>query len=167
MKAKDVQIGQVYTLKVANNITHTHVKITAVNPHGGWDGVNMATGKAVRIKSAQRLDNQTTTITQGPGHDAITTEESNTAKRSGLSAALRVLQDASEPLNCKTIVERICKNGYWSTNGKTPAATISAAIFREIKLKGDNARFCKVGRGRFTVPSCAKIFSLAPGAIAI
>jgi restriction system protein len=77
----------------------------------------------------------------------------NTAKRGGLNAAVRVLQEATEPLNCKEIVERILQNGYWSTNGKTPAATISAAMLREIKVKGDSARFRKVARGKFMVPS--------------
>jgi hypothetical protein len=169
MKTKDVQIGQVYSVKVANNITT--VKITAENPHGGWDGVHMATSKAVRIKSAQRLCGlakpkpptiaQVQTELQEPASNATCPAESNTAKRGGLNAAVRVLAEATEPLNCKTIVERILQQGYWSTNGKTPAATISAAILREIKVKGDNARFCKVGRGKFTVPSGQKPFSTA------
>ena len=53
MQKKDVKINGVYTVKVARN--RTRVRITQVNSHGGWDGVNTATGKNVRIKSAQRL----------------------------------------------------------------------------------------------------------------
>jgi hypothetical protein len=75
----------------------------------------------------------------------------NGAKRGGLSAAVRVLEEACEPLNCKTIVERILQKGYWTTSGKTPEATINAAIAREIKAKGDTSRFCQVQRGLFAL----------------
>jgi hypothetical protein len=37
----------------------------------------------------------------------------------------------------------------WKTGGKTPAATISAAILREITAKGNAARFKKTDRGLF------------------
>jgi restriction system protein len=43
------------------------------------------------------------------------------------------------------------QKGYWETGGKTPEATINAAIAREIKAKGDTARFRKVQRGLFTL----------------
>jgi len=39
--------------------------------------------------------------------------------------------------------------GLWHTNGKTPAATIYAAIIREIASKGNASRFRKVARGKF------------------
>ncbi len=40
--------------------------------------------------------------------------------------------------------------GYWkSPGGKTPAATLSAAMTREINTKGKIARFKKVDRGLF------------------
>ena len=41
--------------------------------------------------------------------------------------------------------------GLWSTKGKTPHATIYAAIIREISQKGKDARFEKVDRGRFQI----------------
>jgi hypothetical protein len=70
---------------------------------------------------------------------------------SGLDAAAKVLAEAGEPLNCKTIVERAIAKGYWKTGGKTPAATVYAAIIREIATKGKDARFRKTERGRFTL----------------
>ena len=70
-------------------------------------------------------------------------------KMSGLAAAAKVLKDAGEPLNCKTIVERAIAKGYWTTNGKTPAATVYAAIIREIATKGETSRFRKTERGMF------------------
>jgi hypothetical protein len=72
-------------------------------------------------------------------------------KMSGLDAAAKVLADAGEPLNCKTIVERALAKGYWKTGGKTPAATVYAAIIREIATKGKDARFRKTERGRFAL----------------
>jgi len=68
---------------------------------------------------------------------------------SGLDAAAQVLAEAGEPLNTKTMVERMLAQGLWQTNGKTPSATIYAAITREIATKGSDARFRKVGRGKF------------------
>jgi len=72
-------------------------------------------------------------------------------RSSGLDAAAKVLAEAGEPMSCKAIVERMLAQGLWQTKGKTPAATIYAAIIREIAAKGDKARFRKVGRGQFVL----------------
>lgn len=53
MKKNDVKIGQSYMAKVTDSVVP--VRIDAVNSHGGWDGKNIASGRNVRIKSAQRL----------------------------------------------------------------------------------------------------------------
>ncbi len=68
---------------------------------------------------------------------------------SGLDAAAQVLGRAKEPLDAKTIAERAIAAG-WKTNGATPHATLYAAMIREIKAKGKEARFAKVDKGRFT-----------------
>ena len=74
------------------------------------------------------------------------------AKRpSGLDAAAQVLKDAGQPMNTKTMVETMLAKGLWETEGKTPAATIYAAILREIQVKGKDARFRKTERGLFTL----------------
>ena len=70
-------------------------------------------------------------------------------RTSGLDAAAKVLAEAKQPLTAKEMVERTLSQGLWKTNGKTPAATIYAAIIREIATKGDAARFRKVARGKF------------------
>ena len=67
---------------------------------------------------------------------------------SGLDLAAKVLADAGEPLNAKTIAERAIAAG-WKTSGKTPEATLYAAIIREIAKKGKDARFVKRDRGLF------------------
>jgi len=68
---------------------------------------------------------------------------------SGLNAAAQVLAEAKEPLTSGEMVKRMLAKGLWKTSGKTPAATIYAAIIREIAKKGDASRFRKTERGKF------------------
>lgn len=71
------------------------------------------------------------------------------ARISGLDAAAQVLGEAGTPLNAKEMVQRMLSAGLWSTRGRTPSATIYAAIIREIAAKGAASRFRKTDRGRF------------------
>ena len=70
-------------------------------------------------------------------------------KLSGLDAAAQILAKTKEPMGCKDMVEQAMTQGLWSPGGKTPHATLYAAIIREISKKGKDARFEKVDRGRF------------------
>jgi hypothetical protein len=71
-------------------------------------------------------------------------------KMSGLDAAARVLAESKEPLRVSEIVEKAKSKGYWqSKTGKTPEATIYAAVIREIRDKGAGSRFVKKDRGLF------------------
>ena len=73
-------------------------------------------------------------------------------KLSALDAAAKVLGEATEPMASKEMIEAMATKGYWtSPGGKTPHATLYAAIIREINTKGDNARFVKTDRGRFAL----------------
>ena len=48
------------------------------------------------------------------------------------------------------MIAAMAEQGLWSSpNGKTPAATLYAAILREIGAKGNAARFRKTERGKF------------------
>jgi len=53
MKKKDIVVGRVYVAKVSERLVP--VRILAESRFGGWDARNERTGRAVRIKSAQRL----------------------------------------------------------------------------------------------------------------
>jgi hypothetical protein len=53
MKKDSVKLGVAYAARVSGNVVP--VRLEKVNPHGGWDGVNLTTKKPVRIKSSQRL----------------------------------------------------------------------------------------------------------------
>jgi hypothetical protein len=61
-----------------------------------------------------------------------------------------VLAASAEPLTCQAMIDAMAAKGLWSSpNGKTPSATLYAAILREIARKGNDARFRKTERGHF------------------
>ena len=76
------------------------------------------------------------------------TAKTTNAKPSGLDLAAQVVADAGEPLGTKEIAKRVIAAG-WTTKGKTPHATLYAAMSREITVKGSASRFAKSGRGLF------------------
>jgi len=193
MKKDEIKIGHTYTAKVSDRVVT--VRIDSTNTHGGWNATNTATGKRIRIKSAQRLRRavgdaaptgrrskkaaaQVTPADQGiaaaraeaaqpevnPTVEVISGQpvpEKKTrtrkpaaepkAKRvSALDAAAQVLRDAGTSMRAKEMIDAMAEQGLWtSPNGKTPEATLYAAILREIGTKGDAARFRKVERGQF------------------
>ena len=228
MKKNEVKVGSEYVAKVSGKLAQ--VRIDRENPHGGWDATNLATKKAVRIKSAQRLRAEAGRKAMPAAHvatgakpaaeaakdakatpvaakgeatnpleahyrtqkDAAKTEKAakvaamrkevaekvaqpdpeldaavkaaaegrrakkaKAAKPKGerkpgiLTLAAGVLKDAKTPMDCKAIVEKVLAKGTWQTKGKTPAATLYAAIIREIAAKGKDARFRKTDRGMF------------------
>ena len=221
MKKHEVKVGAKYLAKVSDKVVP--VRINAENPHGGWDATNEATGKKVRVKSAQRLRGAVhksrplalvipsqagAPAADGKGPDAKAdkaakvaamrkevaeklakpdpeldaavkaAEEGHRAKspkatrlggkakvakpkgeRKGgvLDAAVQVLKTAAGgPLGCKEMVERMLAKGLWKTNGRTPQATLYAAIIREIAAKGKDARFHKTARGQFELSAAAR-----------
>jgi hypothetical protein len=216
MKKNVVKLGSVYACKVSGSVVP--VRLDRESPHGGWVGVNVKTGKEVRIKSSQRLrglwpkktmpiatektddkgvaetvaavekgnlaegvtvpesnrgggDNQTaseravatsapkakkgrraakgTTGQAGCGTDEPGATGAKPERHSLLNLAAKALAEAGTPLNCKAMVERVLATGLWQSEGKTPAQTLASAILREMKTKGDQARFRKVGPGKF------------------
>ena len=219
MKKNEVQLGGTYKAKVSGNLVS--VKITHENPHGGWSGLNLKTGKTVRIKSAQRLrgavnrpatrkkivslaeyeaeakaeiaaskgttpaDKRDTGQRGGKGakrkllpYDTVVTAAQDAENRrrariqsngdkpatqpgdnakplSLIKAAVCVLQSCERPMSCKEIVTKAVDAEIWAprNGGLTPANTLSAAIRREIKTKGDTSRFVMAERGRFALVS--------------
>lgn len=69
---------------------------------------------------------------------------------SALDAAAKVLSKTGKPMRCPDMIEAMASQKLWtSPNGKTPDATLAAAIIREIRVKGRESRFKKVDRGQF------------------
>jgi len=175
MKKNEVKVGGVYTAKVTDKVVP--VRIDAVKGTG-WSATNMATGKTIYIKSAQRLRGEakgdaakpaapkatkSPTAATGAKRPAKATTkakpkkaatrakqgETGGKKPSGLDAAARVLDESKESMGVRKIVEVAFAKGYWKSDGKTPHATVYSAIIREIAAKGKESRFKKVDRGRF------------------
>ena len=93
--------------------------------------------KATTSKSAKTASKKTAPVTLAE-------------KMSALDAAARVLAESGEPMNAKAIIEAMATEGYWtSPGGKTPHATLYAAILREIGVKGDASRFRRTTKGHF------------------
>ncbi len=73
-----------------------------------------------------------------------------TKRTSALDAAAQVIADAKVPMRAKEMIAEMETTGLWkSPGGKTPEATLYAAIIREIAAKGEKARFKKHERGVF------------------
>jgi hypothetical protein len=71
---------------------------------------------------------------------------------SALDAAALVLSEAGGAMGCQEMIEVMGQKRLWSSpNGKTPAATLYAAILRELQTKGDSGRFVKADRGKFAL----------------
>jgi flagellar biosynthesis GTPase FlhF len=86
-----------------------------------------------------------------PARKTKAPKEPKAKKPSGLDAAAQVLKDKGEPMTCKDIMGQMLAKGLWTTNGKTPAATLYSAMLREIDGKPGESRFVKTGRGLFTL----------------
>ena len=76
-------------------------------------------------------------------------------KVSGLDAAAMVLAESGAPMKAIDVLAEIQKRGLWASKGKTPEATLYAAIIREIAAKGDASRFRKHDRGMFVAATAA------------
>jgi hypothetical protein len=74
------------------------------------------------------------------------------AKLSALDAAARVLSESRQAMTCPELIAAMAAQGYWtSPAGKTPQATLHAALTREITTKKDQSRFRKTARGKFSL----------------
>lgn len=74
------------------------------------------------------------------------------AKLSALDAAAKVLAETGQAMTCRELIAAMAAQGYWaSPAGRTPQATLYAALAREIQTKQDQARFRKSARGKFVL----------------
>lgn len=68
-----------------------------------------------------------------------------------VDAIEKVLSETKKEMTAKELVEAMAKKGYWSSPGKTPAATVGARIYVDIQKQGKKSRFVKVGKGTFGI----------------
>ena len=173
MSAKrKIEVGKVYSTRVGG--TFLPVRIDRSLGHGRYEGICMPDGKTVKVatdavKGAGVTVEQWQAQRQPQEQDApapaaepkakkprAAAKEKKERKPSGLDAAVTVLAEAGTPMNTADMVKRMLETGLWKTGGKTPAATIYAAIIREISVKGDASRFRKTDRGHFELTAVGK-----------
>ena len=163
MKKTEVKVGGTYTAKVSDRLVP--VRIDSAHSKGGWSATNTATGKRIHIKSAQRLrasadsGKKTVTVAATKPKSGASVErakstppkkEAKPKRVSALDAAAAVLKQAGKSMNCKALICVMAERKLWSSpNGKTPHATLNAAMLREIGVKAGESRFKKTGRGLF------------------
>jgi len=110
-----------------------------------------------KTKTATRKAPKTTQATKAAkateAKEAAKTKLSTPAKRmSALDAAHAVLSREGKSLNAKELIAAMTGYGFWtSPGGKTPHATLYAAMLREIGVKGDASRFRRATKGHFAV----------------
>ena len=171
----EVVPGQTYRATVRGKVTIARAE--GPHPSGGWNVTNLATGTKHRISSAKgflcRCDANGKAVEAAKASGKAkakktpkakvvkkatskTPQEAKPKRASGLDAAAAILAQAGKPMNTKDIVEKMLAKGSWKTNGKTPAATIYAAIIREIAAKGGQSRFRKADRGMFELTKVGK-----------
>jgi hypothetical protein len=185
MKKDQIKVGGLYTAKVSDKLVT--VRIDSAHSSGGWNATNTATGKRIRIKSAQRLrgaakggakaettkapepaaskDSKdakakaadksakakaTGKATTGKAASKKASGEKKPKRVSALDAAAQVLKSAGKPMRAQELIAAMAEQNLWkSPGGKTPHATLYAAMLREGRDKGKAARFTKVDRGQF------------------
>ncbi len=87
-----------------------------------------------------------------PPGQAVSLPIAPMTKLSALEAALRVLAESGQAMNCQELIAAMAAQGYWkSPKGRTPAGTLYSAVLREIQSRGDQARFRKTERGKFAL----------------
>ena len=116
------------------------------------DAKVVAAEKAPKTHDVALKDQKATT-------DAVVQTKRATGERGAPQCQSMSLLDAAAtilsvrnglPMRCKDIVELAVKRDLWTPRaGKTPAATLYAAILREIASKGEASRFVKNERGLF------------------
>jgi restriction system protein len=65
----------------------------------------------------------------------------------------KVLDDEGGPLHAKVLTQRMLAKGLWKSEGKTPASTVSARLYSDIKKKGLASRFIQTGKNTFALNS--------------
>ncbi|MGE4198947.1 MAG: winged helix-turn-helix domain-containing protein [Phycisphaerales bacterium] len=115
-------------------------------------GAKKAKAGAASAKDAARANVGPTNAKGAKG-----TKEAPPKRLGGLDVAAQVLARAAKPMTCKEIVGEMLEKKLWTTTGKTPEATIYAAIIREIAAppKGRESRFKKTARGTFEAATAA------------
>jgi len=155
MQAKSIITGNVYHITLGRNEVQGEV-IEATEK--GWNVRLLASDKVIKVTSESRFIRKARTIAitgDTPKANAKKTKDATPKQPKGdglsaLDAAHKVLVEIGTALTVRQITEIIIEKRYCpNLNGATPHLTISSAIQREVKGKGNKSRFYKGGKGLF------------------
>ena len=79
-----------------------------------------------------------------------------------LDGARTVLETAGEPLHVNELTRRLLDRGLWHSEGRTPAATVAARLYMDIKKNGASSRFLQTGKATFSLNPGAPVVEPAP-----
>ena len=79
-----------------------------------------------------------------------------------IAAAERVLREEGGPLHYREITERALRRGYWTSEGKTPEATLNSRIAVDLQERGEESRFVRVAPGTFVLKNTRRRERPAP-----
>jgi hypothetical protein len=83
-----------------------------------------------------------------PEHNPVLTER--TQNKSLRDVVLEALLALGEPVGSREILAYIRKRGYPGLKGKTPRASIQAAVWKDLQVRKSRSPFRMLGRGRNT-----------------
>jgi hypothetical protein len=119
MKKAEVKIGGKYYANVSGN--RCEIQIDAEKPRGGWDATNLATGKKIHIKSAQRLQGE---VGVRKGTAKVTTANNLTVVENEPAAVITV-NGSTEPV---AKAKRVAKK----TDGQEPKRLSALAAAHKV-----------------------------------
>ena len=150
MRPNKIEQGKQYEITIGKNTTIVRVVEIErrVNGQIVFDCMNVKTNKRTTISDPKRFVREIKTDDAKPMANETKSTKSGD-KMSGLEAAHKVLVEEARPMKVREITELAQERGYCDLPGLTPSATISSAIQRDIKAKGDASRFIKTDKGMF------------------
>ena len=157
--SKEYKAGDRAFTRVGRNLVEVRVK---GKTDGGWT-VETRSGRTLTVKNLEPRPGEAASAPAKAAKAKPAKVAPKTAKSAApsakaapakglslLSAAAAVLEQSDEPMSVRAMIETAKDRGLWTPgSGKTPEQTLYSAIIREMKDKGDAARFRKEGRGRF------------------
>ena len=179
MKKNEVKVGGLYMAKVSDKLVTVRIESAntkggwnATNTATG-KRIHIKSAQRLHGKAGNPTNAKAPTDAETPGKvksaaaaDDKSKEPVKTAnkkakgKKAGgdkkpkrvtaLDAAAQVLAKSDKPMRAQELITAMAEQGLWtSPGGKTPHATLYAAMLREVQNKGEAARFKKVDRGLF------------------
>lgn len=149
----NIKVGDHALAKVGKN----KVEVVVMGINGDRYKVgSVSTGRQFVTKAVEPMPAATPAPAAAPAAPPPAAATAEKPKRGGgkislLDAAAKVLEGSATPMSIREMFEEAKRRRLWAPGaGKTPLQTLYSSIYREIKVKGAEARFRKAERGRFT-----------------